>query len=109
MPPLQHRANPYDQATSLTDGSWHAVSAAVAPFGIFLSQIDLEHDIATELPTLLDGFNGHALPQAISYLQDKKAIRMQEFVEHCGARLSVLPTGHLLQPLIHCMTAAAQV
>ncbi len=109
MPPQPHRPVPYNQAASLADGTWNTVSAAVAPLGIFLSQIDLEHDIATELPTLLDGFNGLALPQAISYLQDKKAIRMQEFVEHCGVRLSVLPTGHLLQPLIHCMTAAAQV
>ncbi|HGW4092895.1 TPA: ATP-dependent endonuclease [Pseudomonas aeruginosa] len=108
--PLQpHRAVPYDQAASLGDGTWLAVSAAVAPAGIFLSQIDLEHDIATELPTLLDGFNGLALPQAVAYLQGKKATRMQQFIEHCGAQLSAPPHGHLLKPLIHCMNAAAQV
>lgn len=109
MPPQQHRPQPYDHVASLTDGTWQAVSAAVAPHGIFLSQIDLENDIAAELPTLLNGFKGHALPQAISYLQGKKAIRMQEFIDHCGTRLSALPNGHLLRPLIHCMTAAAQV
>ncbi len=109
MPPQQHRPQPYDHVASLADGTWQAVSAAVAPHGIFLSQIDLENDIAAELPALLNGFKGHALPQAISYLQGKKAIRMQEFIDHCGARLSALPNGHLLRPLIHCMTAAAQV
>jgi len=108
MPSQPHRPVPYDQATSLTDGNWQAVSAAVAPFGIFLSQIDLENDIATELPALLTGFNGHALPQAITYLQGKKAIRMQQFVEHCGAKLLAPPGGHLLKPLLYCMNAAAK-
>lgn len=109
MPPQPHRAQPYDHAASLTDGTWQAVSAAVAPLGIFLSKIDLENDIAFELPALLNGFTGHALPQAIAYLQGKKAIRMQEFVEHCGDQLRAQPNGHLLKPLIHCMTAAARV
>lgn len=107
--PLQpHRQVPYDQAASLADGTWQAVSAAVAPFGIFLSQIDLEHDIATELPTQLTGFNGHALPQAVAYLQGKKAIRMQQFIEHCGTSLRAPLDGHLLKPLLHCMNAAAR-
>lgn len=108
MPPQLHRPGIYDHAASLADGNWQAVSAAVAPSGIFLSQIDLEHDIAIELPTLLDGFNGHALPQAVAYLQGKKAIRMQQFIEHCGASLRAPPHGHLLKPLIYCMTAAGR-
>lgn len=108
--PLQpHRPVPYDQDTSLADGSWQAASAAVASFGIFLSQKDLEHDIATELPALLAGFNGLALPDAIDYLQGKKAIRMQEFIQHCGTALIAPFDGHLLKPLVHCMTAAARV
>lgn len=107
--PLQpHRPVPYDQRSSLTDGTWQTVSATVAPLGIFLSRIDLENDIATELSALLNGFNGYALPQAIAYLQGKKAVRMQEFVEHCGASLRVSPNGHLLKPLLHCMNAAAR-
>jgi putative ATP-dependent endonuclease of OLD family len=108
LPPQPHRPVPYDQHTSLADGSWQAVSAAIAPLGIFLSKIDLEHDIATELPALLNGFNGHTLPQAIAYLQEKKAIRMQEFIEHCGPSLQAPPSGHLLKPLLHCINAAAR-
>ncbi|MDH0334634.1 ATP-dependent nuclease [Metapseudomonas otitidis] len=107
MPPQPHRPVPYNQAASLADGTWKIVSAAVAPFGIFLSQVDLENDIAAELPGLLAGFNGYAsLSDAITYLQGKKAIRMQQFIEHCGASLLAPPNGHLLKPLIHCMTAA---
>ncbi|WP_434704901.1 AAA family ATPase [Pseudomonas sp. Z1-12] len=108
LPPQLHRPVPYDQAASLADGNWHAVSAAVAPSGIFISRIDLEHDIATELPTLLTGFNGHQLAEAVTYLQGKKAIRMQQFIVHCGGLLRAPLDGHLLKPLIHCMNAAAQ-
>lgn len=109
MPPQQHRSQPYDHAASLADGTWQAVSSSVAPHGIFLSQIDLENDIAVELPALLNGFKGHELIQAISYMQGKKAIRMQEFVEHCGPLLRVQINGHLLKPLLYCIQAAAQV
>ena len=108
QPSQPHRPVPYDQAASLADGNWQAVSDTVAPFGVFLSQIDLENDIATELPTLLTGFNGHALPEAIAYLQGKKAIRMQQFVVHCGAKLATPSGGHLLKPLLHCINAAAK-
>jgi len=111
LPPQQHHPVPYDQAASLADGTWQVVSTAVAPFGIFLSQIDLEHDIAMELPALLTGFKGYALPQAIDYLQGKKAIRMQEFlehVEHSGVTLCAPLDGHLLKPLLYCMSAAAE-
>ncbi|MEJ2795264.1 AAA family ATPase [Iodobacter sp. LRB] len=109
LPTEVHRPLPYQQANSLVDGTWQTASDAVAPLGIFLSQIDLEHDIATELPALLTGLKGYALPQAIEYLQGKKAIRMQEFLEHAesiGTFCAPL-SGYLLKPLLHCMNAAA--
>lgn len=109
MPHQLHRSSPYDHAASLADGTWQAVSTSVAPHGIFLSQIDLENDIAAELPALLNGFKGHELIPAIAYMQGKKAIRMQEFVEHCGPQLRVQINGHLLKPLLYCIQAAAQV
>lgn len=108
LPPELHRPPPYDRPTSLADGTWHRVSSAVAPAGIFLSQIDLEHDIASELPALLGGFNGVGLPQAIEYLQGRKATRMQEFIAHCGANLLAPLKGDLLKPLVHCMNAAVR-
>lgn len=109
MPPQPYRSQPYDHSASLADGTWQAVSTSVAPHGIFLSKIDLENDIAAELPTLLNGFKGHDLIKAIAYMQGKKAIRMQEFLEHCGPQLRAQIDGHLLKPLLHCIQAAAQV
>lgn len=109
LPSEPHRPVPYNQTASLTDGTWHKVSAAVAPYGVFLSKIDLEHDIAAELPALLNGFNGHPVLQAIAYLQGQKAIRMQQFIEHCGASLHAPLSGDLLKPLLHCINAAAKV
>jgi len=108
MPPQAHRPAPYDHETCLADGNWQAVSAAVAPFGIYLSKIDLENDISIELPALLAGFKGKTLAQAIDYLQGKKAIRMQEFLEHCGDQLIAPEQGDLLKPLMYCLDAAGQ-
>ena len=105
MPSELHRQPPYEQQFSLTDGTWARVSAAVAPHGIFLSEMDLENDIATELPALMANFSGQGAADAIKYLQGKKATRMQEFIEHCGANLQVMPAGNLLKPLMHCINA----
>lgn len=106
LPSEPHRSVPYNQSASLADGTWHKVSANVAPCGVFLSQIDLEHDIATELPALLNGFNGYSVTQAVVYLQGKKAIRMEQFIQHCGASLQAPLNGELLKPLHFCMNAA---
>uniref|UniRef100_UPI003896CA5D ATP-dependent nuclease n=1 Tax=Pseudomonas aeruginosa TaxID=287 RepID=UPI003896CA5D len=108
MPSQPHRPVPYDHAACLADGNWQAVSVAVAPLGIYLSKVDLENDIANELPALLAGFKGYTLPQAIAYLQGKKAIRMQEFVMHCGGQLIAPLQGELLKPLLYCLNAAEQ-
>jgi putative ATP-dependent endonuclease of OLD family len=109
MPPEPHRPPPYDQHTSLADGTWTRVCAAVAPSGIFLSQVDLENDIATELPALMTSFTGQGVADAIKYLQGKKATRMQEFIQHCGTNLQATPGGNLLKPLMHCVNATVRV
>ncbi|UCV01009.1 ATP-dependent nuclease [Acidovorax radicis] len=104
-----HRPPPYDRQTSLSDGTWMRVSTAVAPKGVFLSEVDLEHDIAAEFSTLMATFNNLGAPDAIKYLQGKKATRMQEFIQHCGANLKAGPAGNLLKPLLHCINAALRV
>jgi putative ATP-dependent endonuclease of OLD family len=109
MAPQMHRLPPYDHASTMADGTWQTVSKAVSHLGIYLSQVDLEHDIAGELPHLLDGFKGHALPQAVQYLQGRKATRMQEFIEHCGGNLIASPDGNLFKPLMFCLNASRQV
>jgi putative ATP-dependent endonuclease of the OLD family len=108
MPIEPHKPPPYDQKTSLADGTWTRVSAIVEPLGIFLSQMDLENDIASELPALMASFKNLGVHEAIKYLQAKKATRMQEFIQHCGANLQVPPEGNLFKPLMHCINASVQ-
>ena len=108
MQSLAHRLVPYDHAASLADGTWQSVSDSVAPSGIFISKIDLENDIAIELPTLLSGFKGYGLNEAISYLQGQKAIRMQEFIIHCDSKLKVKLDGNIIKPLIYCIQSAKE-
>ncbi len=109
MPLEVHRPPAYDQGMSLADGTWARVTTAVAPFGIFLSQMDLENDIAVELPIQMEKFTDKGIPEAIKYLQGKKATRMQEFIQHCGADLKANVGGNLLKPLMHCLNMAARV
>lgn len=104
----QHRLQPYDHYTSLSDGTWIRVSNAVASNGIFLSKIDLEHDIATEFATQMIGFKG-SIDEAVSYLQKKKAIHMQKFIQHCGSSLIAPPDSGLLKPLCYCIDKARSV
>lgn len=108
LPPMLHRVPPYECAASLADGTWDTASKLLAVAGIFLSRIDLENDIAAEIPGLMSGFHGGDAANAIVYLQGKKAIRMQEFIEYCGDKLQAPQGGDLLKPLVHCMAAATR-
>jgi putative ATP-dependent endonuclease of the OLD family len=106
LPPRPHVAAPYTQNDAEVDGTWASVSATVAPHGVFLSRVDLEHDMGRELPELLNGFKGKSVIDAVAYLQDKKAIRMREFIEHCGGKLAVAWDQPLFQALKHCVAQA---
>ncbi|USX06672.1 ATP-dependent nuclease [Paraburkholderia fungorum] len=106
LPSLPHADAHYTHYHSEADGVWAKVSAAVAPHGVFLSLVDLEHDIGRELPHLLNGFKGKSADEAVAYLQDKKAIRMREFLEHCRGNLRVAAEQPLLRVLRHCVAQA---
>lgn len=105
-PQYAHVEPPYTHSHSEADGTWAKVSNTVAPHGVFLSLIDLEHDIGRELPHLLNGFKGKNVVEAVEYLQDKKAIRMREFLEHCRGDLKVPATQPLIKVLLHCVAQA---
>ena len=82
------------------NGIWQVVSDQVNPKGIFLSKIDLEHDLYHELPDDLLAYSGKAnAADAIAYLQDKKAIRMREFIAEKRASLPLLDVGTIALPL----------
>lgn len=106
---VAHKPIPYDQNQSVADGTWQAVSNLVNPFGLFLSKFDLETDLAAELPAEMIAFKGPDLHGAIKYLQDKKAVRMREFLVKHGPALEHRTAGELARPLHYCVAKAISV
>ncbi|MBS2694060.1 ATP-dependent endonuclease, partial [Salmonella enterica subsp. enterica serovar 1,4,[5],12:i:-] len=64
---------------TLANGLWNEASGKLNPKGIFLSKVDLENDIAQELPLLICDYSdsGIDIHAAVKYLQAKKAVRMR--------------------------------
>lgn len=106
LPTYAHVTPPYSHGHSEADGTWSKVSSEVSRYGVFLSLIDLEHDIGRELPHLLHGFKGKGVDKAVAYLQEKKATRMREFVDYCHGNLKVSPHQPLIQVLLQCVDRA---
>jgi putative ATP-dependent endonuclease of OLD family len=75
---------------------------------VFLSKIDLEHDLADELPGALLSYTGKEdIVSAIKYLQSKKAVRMREFILRQQDVFKTLNhEGGLLKPLFKCLEQA---
>ena len=83
-------------------GVWLNVSNQINPLGMYLSKIDLENDLSLELPDELKSYSGKDnIVEAVKYLQDKKAIRMREFISANRNSFPSLVIGTLAKPLIH--------
>jgi putative ATP-dependent endonuclease of OLD family len=106
---IDHRIAPYDSESSVSDGTWKSVSDIVNLAGLFLSKIDLETDLGMELPSELISFRGPNLEDAISYLQDQKAVRMREFLLQNSGALTKIQNGELARPLHYCVAKAISV
>lgn len=90
-------------------GFWKTTSNKINPHGIFLSKIDLEADLALELPDELLNYSGKtAINDAVKYLQSKKAIRMREFLSQNKKALAGLSGGELAKPLHHAVKLVGQ-
>ncbi|MFC6670156.1 ATP-dependent endonuclease [Marinobacterium aestuariivivens] len=88
----------------LSNGSWKAVSDIVNCKGIFLSKIDLENDLVSELPgPILESLGKTSEKASVDYLQSKKAIRMRELLKGIGGDLMRLKSGEIAKPLF-CLT-----
>lgn len=95
---------PKDKMTTATtlvkDGTWLDVSDKINPLGIYLSKVDLESDLALEMPDELQTYSGKdTIDKAVKYIQAKKAIRMREFLLQNKTKLQSLETGELIKPL----------
>jgi len=90
-------------ANGLVDiGVWLSVSEQINPMGIYLSKVDLESDLSIEMPNELKTYSGKDdIDDAVKYLQDKKAIRMREFLLKNKASLKNIAEGELVKPLLH--------
>ena len=96
----------YNEGTTadalVQNGVWTDVSQKINPIGIYLSKVDLESDLALEMPDELKAYSGKdTVDKAVKYIQTKKAIRMREFLLQNRAELKSLKTGELVKPLNH--------
>ena len=90
-------------------GVWKTTSDQINPHGIFLSKIDLEADLALELPAELLTYSGKTdINDAVKYLQSKKAIRMREFLSQNQKAIAGVSGGELARPLHHAVKLVGQ-
>jgi putative ATP-dependent endonuclease of the OLD family len=102
LPPYPNY-NEVTTADSLVqNGVWTDASQKINPIGIYLSKVDLESDLALEMPDELKTYSGkNTIDKAVKYIQTKKAIRMREFLLQNRGELKSLETGELAKPLNH--------
>ncbi|WP_312478981.1 ATP-dependent nuclease [Stutzerimonas nitrititolerans] len=106
---IDHAPATTTHADLMKNGHWSGCSRKVNKKGIFLSKIDLEHDLSEEMPDELLNYSARPnLPLAIAYLQDKKAIRMREFLSKYSERLVNIGHGEIARALLHCLEQAKE-
>jgi putative ATP-dependent endonuclease of OLD family len=88
-------------------GTWQIVSNQINPLNTFLSKVDLEDDLAGEMPAQLLAYTGKTnAADAIKYMAGKKAIRMRGFLNAYKSELNTLGDGELAKPLLRSLEIA---
>lgn len=88
-------------------GTWQSVSNQINPLNAFLSKVDLEYDLACEMPAQLLAYTGKTnAVDAIKYMAGKKAIRMRGFLNEYKSELNTLGNGELAKPLLRSLEIA---
>lgn len=104
---FDHRDITTTSVSLVEDGTWATISEHINPRGAYLAKVDLETDLSYELPNELLAYTGKAeLAEAISYLAEKKAIRMREFLVSSKDSLKQITGGELARPLFDCVEKA---
>ncbi|GHW15750.1 AAA family ATPase [Vibrio parahaemolyticus] len=104
---LEHRDITTTSASLVEDDTWATISKHINPRGAYLAKVDLETDLSYELPNELLAYTGkEELAEAISYLAEKKAIRMREFLVSSKDSLKQIAEGELARPLFDCVKKA---
>ncbi|GGK80490.1 ATP-dependent nuclease [Amphritea balenae] len=100
LEPFEHSDRNILPQETIDNGDWKTVSDEVNGNGIYLSKIDLESDLVSELSApILAAFNKQSESSAIDYLQKKKALRMRSLLKIIKPSLSQLNSGELVKPL----------
>ncbi|HDU8586397.1 TPA: AAA family ATPase [Vibrio alginolyticus] len=104
---FDHRDVTTTSVSLVEDGTWATISEHINPRGAYLAKVDLETDLSYELPNELLAYTGKAeLAEAVSYLAEKKAIRMREFLVSSKDSLKQITGGELARPLFDCVEKA---
>jgi putative ATP-dependent endonuclease of OLD family len=107
LPPYPNYNEETTADALVQNGVWTEVSQKINPIGIYLSKVDLESDLALEMPNELKTYSGKdTIDEAVKYIQTKKAIRMREFLLQNRTELTSLNAGELVKPLNHAKKVA---
>ncbi|GAD89386.1 hypothetical protein VHA01S_019_00630 [Vibrio halioticoli NBRC 102217] len=97
---LKHSDIKLSPTDAFNNGTWRIVSDAVNCKGIYLSKVDLETDLVTELPeSIVKALGKSDTNGAIKYLQGKKALRMHPLLKKIDNDLASITSGDLARPL----------
>lgn len=98
--PLKNNDTEFTAQETIVNGIWEATSVQLNDKGIFLSKVDLETDLVSELPEEVKTALGKTdTESAINYLQGKKALRMRELLRSIKGDLHKFDGGELAKPL----------
>lgn len=97
---LENNDTEFTSQDTIDNGEWEAASDLLNDKGIFLSKVDLEADLLSELPEEIKTALGKGdIESALKYLQGKKALRMRELLKSIDSELHQLNSGDLAKPL----------
>ena len=77
--------------------------------GIFISDVDLEHDLHNELPTITSEFFDAEDLETVDKMQKRKATFMFEFLMQESESLELLSASEIAKPLIYCQQIAEKI
>ncbi|WP_255373012.1 ATP-dependent nuclease [Chitinophaga sp. YR573] len=85
-----------------------AIIANLEKYDMYLSEKDLENDLINSAikSDLVRHFNNRTEAKVIKVMQEKKAIRMYEFLKKNKASLAVLKDSQIAKPLLRCKELA---